>query len=380
MNVVSIEPTPNPNSMKINLDERLDPGQKYTITKKDKDRCPVELKDILDIDGVTSIFRVADFLSVQRNPNADWEEILMRVRTIIEGVSQKKENTSLGSALDEHFGEIQAFCQYFRNIPMLIKVTDGKEEKRLRIDKRFQEAVNKASKASTNMLMERQWKSIGIRYGSIEQIGEIIVEEVEAAYNNKRLELLVEGAFHYEEKKEEKKLNLQELERLLINEEWRQRFAALHQMGADKTQIDQFIKMSKDPKMNIRRLAVVFIGLIGGKKACEPLCEALKDEAVGVRRAAGDALTDLGDATAMDPIIETLNDKNKLIRWRAARFLFEHGDESALVALRKCQDDQEFEVRMQIRQAIERIESGKEAQGTVWQQMTSKSDEKGNNS
>jgi len=34
--------------------------------------------------------------------------------------------------------------------------------------------------------------------------------------------------------------------------------------------------MSKDPKMNIRRLAIVFIGLIGGKKACEPLCEALK--------------------------------------------------------------------------------------------------------
>jgi len=378
---VSIEPTPNPNSMKINLDERLDPGKKYTFTKKDKERCLIQFKDILDIDGVESIFRVADFLSVQRHPNADWEEILMRVRTIIEGVSKENERKSLGSsALDEHFGEIQVFCQYFRNIPMLIKVTDGKEEKRLSITKRFQEAVHKASKASTNMLMERQWRGIGIRYGSLEHIGEIVVEEMEAAYSDQRLESLVEGAFHYEEKKEEKKLNPQELERLLINEEWRQRFAALHQMGADKTQIDRFIKMSKDPKMNIRRLAVVFIGLIGGKKACEPLCEALKDEAVGVRRAAGDALTDLGDATAMGSIIETLKDKNKLIRWRAARFLFEHGDKSALVALRECQDDQEFEVRMQILQAIERIESGKEAQGTVWQQMTSKSDEKGNNS
>jgi len=380
MNIVSIEPTPNPNSMKINLDEQLDPGKKYTFTKKDKERCPVQFKDILDIDGVTSIFRVADFLSVQRHPSADWEKILTRVRTIIEGVSQKKENTFSESELVDHFGEIQAFCQYFRNIPMLLKVTNGEEEKRLSIAKRFQEAINKASKASTNMLMERQWRSIGIRYGPIEQIGEMIVEEVEAAYNNKRLESLVEGAFHYEEKKEEKRLNPQELEKQLINEDWRQRFAVLHQIGADKTQIDRFIKMSKDPKMNIRRLAVVFIGLIGGKKACEPLCEALKDEAVGVRRAAGDALTDIGDATAMGSIIETLKDENKLIRWRAARFLFEHGDESALVALRECQDDQEFEVRMQILQAIERIESGKEAQGTVWQQMTSKSDEKGHNS
>ena len=68
MKIVSIEPTPNPNSMKINLDERLDPGKKYTFTKKDKSRCPVQFKDILDIDGVTSIFRVADFLSVQRHP------------------------------------------------------------------------------------------------------------------------------------------------------------------------------------------------------------------------------------------------------------------------------------------------------------------------
>ena len=38
MNIISIEPTPNPNSMKINLDERLKPDKKYTFTKKDKGR------------------------------------------------------------------------------------------------------------------------------------------------------------------------------------------------------------------------------------------------------------------------------------------------------------------------------------------------------
>jgi len=376
MNILSIEPTPNPNSMKINLDEMLEPGKKYTFTNKDKERCPIPLKDILDIDGVISIFRVTDFLSVQRKPNADWEEILVCVRTIIEGEHQEKENTSLESTLNEHFGEIQAFCQYFRNIPMLIKITNDKEEKRLSIAKRFQDAVDKASKASKNMLMERCWRSIGIRYGSLERVGEIIVEEVEAAYNDKRLESLVEWAFQFEEKKEEKKLDPQELEGMLINEKWRQRFAALHQMGADKIHMDQFIKMSKDSQMNIRRLAVVYIGLIGGERACDPLREALKDEAVGVRRAAGDALTDLGDANAMGSIIETLKDKNKLIRWRAARFLFEHGDQDALAALKECQVDSEFEVRMQVCQAIERIESGKEARGTVWQQMTNKSGDK----
>ncbi len=67
---------------------------------------------------------------------------------------------------------------------------------------------------------------------------------------------------------------------------------------------------------------------------------------------------------------EALKDSNKLVRWRAARFLYEVGDERALPALREAQDDPEFEVDMQIKMAITRIESGEEASGTVWQQMT----------
>ena len=122
--------------------------------------------------------------------------------------------------------------------------------------------------------------------------------------------------------------------------------------------------------MSIRRLAVVFLGLIKTPEVLAPLCEALKDEAVAVRRSAGDALTDLGDRQAIGPMVETLKDPNKLVRWRASRFLYELGDESVLPALREAQDDVEFEVAMQIRQAIERIESGKVGQGSVWRQMT----------
>jgi len=130
------------------------------------------------------------------------------------------------------------------------------------------------------------------------------------------------------------------------------------------------IRATKDPKMSIRRLAVVFLGLIKTPEVLAPLCEALKDEAVGVRRSAGDAITDLGDPRAIGPMVETLKDPNKLVRWRASRFLYELGDESALPALREAQDDREFEVAMQIRQAIERIESGKVGSGPVWRQMT----------
>src|SRR6266508_4795055 len=174
----------------------------------------------------------------------------------------------------------------------------------------------------------------------------------------------------------EKPGELVELARAFESPRWEERFAELKELGRDATvQMDSqtlslIIRATKDPKMSIRRLAVVFLGLIKTREVLAPLCEALKDEAVGVRRSAGDALTDLGDRRAIGPMAETLKDLNKLVRWRASRFLYELGDESALPALREAQDDREFEVAMQIRQAIERIESGKVGQGPVWRQMT----------
>jgi HEAT repeat protein len=117
-------------------------------------------------------------------------------------------------------------------------------------------------------------------------------------------------------------------------------------------------------------LAVVYLGLTGDPAAVPPLCDALDDETVSVRRTAGDALSDLADPRAIGPMAKALQDPNKLVRWRAARFLYETGDESALAALHAVAEDPEFEVRMQIRLAIERIESGDSGEGPIWQQMT----------
>ncbi|HEU5139418.1 MAG TPA: virulence factor, partial [Bacillales bacterium] len=43
---------------------------------------------------------------------------------------------------------------------------------------------------------------------------------------------------------------------------------------------------------------------------------------------------------------------------------------SAIAALREAQDDPEFEVSLQVKMALERIEKGKSAEGSVWKQMT----------
>ncbi len=268
--------------------------------------------------------------------------------------------------------------QYFRNLPMLVKVSCGSETVRLPLPERFGKAIERAMGASENMLMERKWKDEGLRYGDLRDVGEAVVREISAIYDEKKLKELVERAYHPDlhEKVEANGEELGELIRAFESPKWEERFAALKELGRnemariDSQALSLIIRATKDPKMSIRRLAVVLLGLIKTPEVLAPLCEALKDEAVGVRRSAGDALTDLGDPRAIGPMVETLKDPNKLVRWRASRFLYELGDESVLPALREAQDDGEFEVAMQIRQAIERIESGKVGQGSVWRQMT----------
>jgi ABC-type transporter Mla MlaB component len=375
--LLSIETTPNPNSMKLNLDEKLAKGVAITYTHENRGDCPAYIEKILAIPGVSSVFRVEDFMALQRKPNAGREHNMFQARAVLEyprfNNAKEQEETS-----DNKWREVTVAVQYFRDLPMLVKVSSGSETTRLPLPERFGKAIEQAMGASENMLMERKWKDEGLRYGDLRDVGEAVVREISAVYDEKKLKELVERAYHPDlhEKVEANGEELGELIRAFESPKWEERFAALKQLGRNETaRIDSqalslIIEATKDAKMSIRRLAVVLLGLIKTPEVLAPLCEALKDEAVGVRRSAGDALTDLGDPRAIGPMVDTLKDTNKLVRWRASRFLYELGDESVLPALREAQDDGEFEVALQIRQAIERIESGKVGQGSVWRQMT----------
>ena len=375
MKLLSIETTPNPNSMKLNLDERLAKGVAITYTNENRGDCPASIEKILAIPGVSSVFRVADWMAIQRKPTAGWEDILSQARVGLEYASLNNTKPEPAGTSAKEWREVMVSVQYFRDLPMLVKVSSGSETTRLPLPERFGQAIERAMGASENMLMERKWKDEGLRYGELRNVGEAVVREISAVYDEKKLKELVEKAYH-PDLHEKVEATREELDQAFESPNWEERFAALKELGRKATaQIDSqalslIIRATKDPKMSIRRLAVVFLGLIKTPEVLAPLCEALKDEAVGVRRSAGDALTDLGDPKAIGPMVETLKDSNKLVRWRASRFLYELGDESALPALREAQDDREFEVAMQIRQAIERIESGKVGQGPVWRQMT----------
>jgi hypothetical protein len=381
MKLLSIETTPNPNSMKLNLEESLAPGVAITYTRESGTNCPEPIEKLLAIPGVTSVFQMADFLAIQRNPRVGWEGILSQARAILAGGAASDIPPKAEKGEGEHWGEVSVSVQYFRRIPMLVKVSSGANLLRVPLPDGFTEALKRAMGASKNMLLERTWRDEGVRYGDLREVGNAVVREISAMYTDKKLDALVEQAYHPDTGEPERaRPSPEELGRRMDSPDWAERFAALEEIGRtasariDPWALSLIIRATKDPKPAIRRAAVVYLGLVKTPEAVAPLCEALKDPAVGVRRSAGDALTDLGDPRAMGPMIETLKDPNKLVRWRAGRFLYELGDASALPALREAQNDPEFEVAMQLRHALERIESGRRAQGPLWQQMARDAD------
>jgi len=371
MKLLSIEPTPNPNSMKLNLDETLPKGVATTYRPEGKSHYPPGIQQLLSIPGVQSLYHAGDFLAVQRVPSASWAALLAQVREVLGG-----ESAPLAPPGDrpqgEHWGEVRIAVQQFRRIPMLVKVSNEERESRVALPERFGDAVARAAPASPNMLLERRWVPQPPRYGELQQVGEEVSAEFDAAYDSPRLEGLVRQAFESggEVPEVRERPTPDALGKLLQDPDWKRRYASLEAAGADPACLRHLVGAMRDANSSVRRLATVLVGLVGTLDALEPLCGALRDPAVAVRRSAGDALNDLGDPAALPAMEAALSDPNKLVRWRAARFLFEQGGTDNLPALAKVQDDPEFEVRMQVRQAMERIEGGQAAQGPIWMRMT----------
>jgi hypothetical protein len=369
MRIKSIEPTPSPNTMKIILDEEMAGGKSNNYKKEDAASAPKRIRDILEIEGIKGVYHVADFLAVERNAKFDWQELLPRVR---KAFGEEAEAEGQRAQADDHFGEVAVSVQEFKGIPMQVKLATDSDEKRFSLPERFVKAVGEAQLEGDNVVLLRKWKDQGARYGDLDDIGGSVVEELMAAYPQDRIDSLVKKAQNPESNEEKtsrpgRKVTLEEFDA----PEWQTRYQLLDSMkDPDIDDLPLLEKALEDEKASIRRLAVVYIGMIEDKKVLPLLYKGLKDKTVTVRRTAGDCLSDLGFNEAMGEMAEALHDKSKLVRWRAAMFLYEEGDESVLPALKHAEDDPEFEVKLQVKMAIERIEGGKEAKGSVWKQMT----------
>ncbi|TWE06106.1 HEAT repeat protein [Neobacillus bataviensis] len=370
LKIKAIEPTPSPNTMKINLDQELPMGKSHNYKKETSSDAPPIIQAILQIEGIKGVYHVADFLAVERNAKYDWKELLPQVR---QAFGEKTEETANINKLDEHFGEIKVEIQMFKDIPLQVKLTDSSTERRYGMPDYFLKAREQAQLPEDNYILLRKWQNQGVRYGDFDQIGQEVVEELIAAYPKERLEALVTKAqssgkpIVQKAKRTRKKVTTEDLN----NPDWQLRYQLLEQM--DDPELDDLPMLEKalqDEKPSIRRLATVYLGMIKEKEVLPLLYIALKDKTVTVRRTAGDCLSDLGFPEAAKEMVKALKDTSKLVRWRAAMFLYEAGDEESLPALKEAEKDPEFEVSMQIKMAIERIEGGEEAKGSVWKQMT----------
>lgn len=368
MRILTIEPTPSPNTMKITLSEELGKGERNNYSNENKHGAPSYIQSLFDIEGIKAVYHVADFLAIERNPRIDWTAILPKVRAVF---GEEVEDNEKAIEINEGFGEVKVFLQLFKKIPMQIKLVDANEEKRVGLPERFSKAVFEAQLDDDNVVLERKWVEQGVRYGELDEIGALIVEEVSAAYPKERLDELVQGALNKETSHINATTVFKKLTEEMLNDpDWQKRYAALDRIEPTEEDIPLLAKALDDEKASIRRLAVVYLGMLESKEVLPYLYKALKDDSVAVRRTAGDCLSDIGNPDAIPVMIESLQDKNKLVRWRAAMFLYEVGDESALEALKVTANDNEFEVALQARMAIERIETGEEAKGSVWKQMT----------
>jgi len=369
MKILSIEPTPSPNSMKIVIDQDLPFGKSFNYTKENIVAAQPEIKAIFGVEGVKGIYQVANFLAVERNAKIPWENILTDIRAVL---GEKVEGSAAAIQAGEHFGEVQVNVQMYKGIPIQVKVFDAEGEFRISTGDRFREAFHaiESQSAEENYIYQRQWSDYGIRYGDKESVATTVVAEVNATYPQERLQRIVEAANASKQVAASLKQPVM-LDQYLAVEDWETRFQLLDQLpDPEVTDIPLLEAALTDDQMSIRRLATVYLGMIEDEAVVPVLAKALVDKSAAVRRTAGDCMSDLGFEAFEPYMIEALQDKNKLVRWRAAMYLYETGTEVAIPALRVAAQDKEFEVKLQASMALARIEQGEEAKGSVWKQMT----------
>lgn len=385
MRIISIEPTPSPNTMKVNVSEQLPGGQRATYTAGNSSAAPDYIRRLLSIPGVKSVFRAADFIAVDRTPKGDWQAILAQVREALgdgetpagSGAATAHPAPDAPAEAAEAYGEVKALLQTFRGIPLQVRVSAGNELLRAALPERFERAALRAGTAAPNLIKERRLEELGVRYGELRDVLDAVVQEIDAAYDDARLEELVRGAMaappgEAAPQPARRELSAAEVADRFASGDWKQRYAALQQMRPALDTLPLLVRALEDDNASVRRLATVYLGDVKSPEVMPYLCRALKDDSPAVRRTAGDTLSDIGDPAAIPAMIEALGDPNKLVRWRAARFLYEVGDHSAVPALKVAENDPEFEVRMQVKMALERIEGGHAAEGSVWQLMSNR--------
>lgn len=368
MEILRVEPTPSPNTMKIVLTKKREDNKSNTYTEVNESQ-PTFINDLLSLDGVKSIFYVMDFLAIDKQPKADWEEVLPNITSTLNSEVVSEDSYTP----DDHFGEIKAETLMFKGIPYQIKLTSTNEEKRSQLPDIFVDSMLKAQKEGDNIVFLRKWQDLGIRYGDLEQVMDEVYEEIVALYPEQRLNELVETALATDIIVPQQQYTHVTISDYKQAENWKARLRMLKDFPKPTLDDLSLLELAlKEEKAPLRRQAVVLIGMLEDKKVLPLLYQGLHDKSPAVRRTSGDCLSDLGYKEALPEMEHALDDPQKIVRWRAAMFIFDEGGPEQLPSLKAHVNDQAYEVKLQIEMAISRIENGDEALGSVWKQIANR--------
>lgn len=368
MEIVRVEPTPSPNTMKIVLSEKREDNQSNTYTEV-KDNQPQFINDLLQLEGVKSIFYVMDFLAVDKQPKVNWENVL----PLITSTLNKETEMTQELKPDEHYGEVRAEVLMFKGIPYQIKLTTNKDEQRKQLPELYIDKMLEAQKDTDNVVFLRKWEDYGIRYGDLDDAMASVYEEVIALYPEERLNLLVKEAIETNNIVPEVHYRHVTIDDYNKADNWKARLRMLKSFPTPTFDDITLLEVAlNEEKIPLRREAVVLLGMIEDPKILPYIYQGLHDKSPAVRRTAGDCISDLGFKEALPEMEKALDDPQKIVRWRAAMFIFDEGNEHQLATLKAHADDPAYEVKLQIEMAISRIENGDEALGSVWKQIANR--------
>ena len=381
MKLSSLETTPNPHCMKLNLDATI---AETPITLKPGDNCdqvPHSVAQLLDIEGVREIFLSSSFIAVIRQSQADWESILSQAAQVF-GVAEDADTDLLSSSqasseenVSKDLGEVEVAVLYFRGIPTQVRA-NGEEQKRVAMADRFVEAMQRVVEATgVNYVMERYWEPYASRNGEPEAVANMVAEEVASLIDEEELQRIEKHAIAGDSEQATPAKTTETADLLATlkqHEDWKERLKAIQKLEINPETFPAIVNALKDDRATIRRWASALLGASETEEAVSPLSEVvLNDPSVIVRRTAGDALSDLGNPRGTPTMCQALQDASKLVRWRAARFLYETGDESAIAPLETAQNQEpEFDVRLEIKAALDRITRGEERQLPMWMRLS----------
>ena len=97
---VQTQTTPNPNSLKFLPGRTVSNSGSYEITEKNSVNNDL-IRNVLSINGVTSIFLGSDFISVNKQQNINWEDIKHIVISLINEYYQSGNKFVIDKSLDE---------------------------------------------------------------------------------------------------------------------------------------------------------------------------------------------------------------------------------------------------------------------------------------